>query len=108
MPESEKDDLGQLGGKVGETLRQPITRRQAIRVGGLAALGLVFSKPLIETIRPKPAFAQYVSQPPSGGAPPVGALMGVCVSSGTLDYIFDIVTGLFASHIKIERQRITL
>ncbi|MCZ6777042.1 MAG: hypothetical protein O7D34_11385 [Ignavibacteria bacterium] len=40
-----------------------MTRRQALRAGGLTALGLVFTKPVIETIRPLPAFAQY--------APPV-------------------------------------
>jgi hypothetical protein len=40
-------------------LKQRINRRQAIKVGGLATLGLVFSKPLIEAIRPMPAFAGY-------------------------------------------------
>ena len=38
-------------------LNRPITRRQAIKVGGLAALGLAFSKPIIDTIRPTPIFA---------------------------------------------------
>ena len=52
-------------------LKKRITRRQAIKVGGIAAIGLVFSKPVIETIRPKPAFAQYkVPDPPGGPAPP--------------------------------------
>lgn len=41
-------------------LEHRITRRQAIKAGGLIALGLVFHKPIIETIVPKPAFANYV------------------------------------------------
>ena len=41
-------------------VKQRITRRQAIKAGGIAAIGLVFSKPVIETIRPKSAFANYV------------------------------------------------
>ena len=41
-------------------LNRAVTRRQAIKAGGIAAVGLAFSKPLIETIMPKPAFAQYV------------------------------------------------
>jgi len=56
---SEQDNEGQLTGKAGEFLKGRITRRQAIKVGGLAAAGLVFSKPLIETIRPESAFARY-------------------------------------------------
>jgi hypothetical protein len=42
-------------------LSRAITRRQAIKAGGIAAVGLAFSKPLIETIYPKPAFANYVT-----------------------------------------------
>ena len=34
-----------------------ITRRQAIKAGGIAALGLVFAQPIIETIRPRRVFA---------------------------------------------------
>ena len=45
--------------KVTKYLETRITRRQAVKVGGVAALGLVFSKPIIETIRPTPAFASY-------------------------------------------------
>ena len=56
---TEKDDLEQLDGKAEAILKRRITRRQAIKAGGIAAVGLVFSKPLIETIRPKPAFANY-------------------------------------------------
>ncbi len=46
----------------GETIKylnRAVTRRQAIKAGGIAAVGLAFSKPLIETILPKPAFANY-------------------------------------------------
>ena len=38
-------------------LEQRITRRAAIKAGGIAAVGLAFSKPIIETIHPKPIFA---------------------------------------------------
>lgn len=40
-------------------LTSKISRRQAIKAGGLAALGLAFSQPIISTIAPKPAFADY-------------------------------------------------
>lgn len=33
-------------------LERSVTRRAALKAGGLAALGLAFSRPLIETIRP--------------------------------------------------------
>ena len=39
-------------------LERRITRRAAIKAGGIAAVGLAFSKPVIETINPRPAFAQ--------------------------------------------------
>ena len=42
---------------------QHITRRQAIIAGGIATLGLVFNVPLIRTLYPKPAFANYVGVP---------------------------------------------
>ena len=41
-------------------LSQPITRRQTLKLGGIAAVGLAFTKPLIDTIYPKLAFANYV------------------------------------------------
>ena len=41
----------------GRLLGQRVTRREAIKAGGIAALGLAFSKPIIETIYPKPIFA---------------------------------------------------
>ena len=43
-------------------LNRAVTRRQAIKAGGIAAVGLAFSKPLIETLYPKPAFANYVAK----------------------------------------------
>ena len=67
---AEKDDLEQLGGRAEEFLKRRISRRQAIKVGGLAALGMAFSKPLLQTIRPKPAFANYV---PTGACCLIGA-----------------------------------
>ncbi len=36
-----------------------ITRRQAIKLGGIVAAGLIFSRPIIDTILPTPVFAQY-------------------------------------------------
>ncbi|MCI0822716.1 MAG: hypothetical protein J4N34_04725, partial [Chloroflexi bacterium] len=37
--------------------RGRITRRQALRAGGVAALGLAFVKPLVQTIAPPPVHA---------------------------------------------------
>lgn len=42
-------------------LSSKISRRQAIKAGGLAALGLAFSKPIVSTIMPTPAFANYAT-----------------------------------------------
>lgn len=42
-----------------KALEKAMSRRQAIKVGGMASLGLVFTTPLINTIYPKPAFANY-------------------------------------------------
>ena len=47
-----------------QVLGRAITRRQAIKLGGIAVVGLAFSKPIIETIVPKPAFADYVTDKP--------------------------------------------
>ena len=50
-----------------------ITRRQAIRMGGIVAAGLIFSRPIIDTILPRPLFAQYEPPPPpppDGGCTP--------------------------------------
>lgn len=52
MAENKKED------GINSYLKKRISRRQAMRAGGLAALGLAFSKPIINTIRPQPAYAQ--------------------------------------------------
>jgi hypothetical protein len=38
-------------------LQKRISRRDAMKAGGIAAVGLAFSKPIIETIHPRPASA---------------------------------------------------
>ena len=50
-------------------LDRRINRRDAIKAGGVAALGLAFAKPVIETIYPKPisikdtaVFPEYAEQ----------------------------------------------
>ena len=40
-----------------KVFNRPATRRQVIKAGGIAALGIAFSKPIIETLRPSVAFA---------------------------------------------------
>ena len=42
-------------------IQSRVSRRTALKAGGIAALGLAFSKPLIQTIYPQPAFAQLSS-----------------------------------------------
>lgn len=44
-------------------LSRHVTRRQALKAGGLTAVGLVFSKPIIDTIKPVSAFASYGPTP---------------------------------------------
>lgn len=48
-------------------LKRRITRRQALKAGGIAALGLIYAKPIIDTIRPTPVFANYGSGGSTGG-----------------------------------------
>ena len=48
-------------------VKRNITRRTALKAGGVAAVGLAFSSPLIRTIRPKPAFAGYGSVTTASG-----------------------------------------
>jgi hypothetical protein len=48
-------------------LGKQLSRRDAIKAGGIAVLGLTFTKPVIETIYPKPAFAQMSPGPSNGG-----------------------------------------
>ena len=56
---------------VEQYLKHLITRRQAIKAGGLTALGLAFSKPVIKTIYPNALFASSYgggsSAPSPGG-----------------------------------------
>ena len=71
-------------------LNRAITRRQAIRAGGIAVVGLAFSKPLIETILPKPAFANYIAQstPTPGPTPtpqPGPPCVFLIIDEGSLD-----------------------
>lgn len=40
--------------KAGNSLYRKITRREALKAGGLTALGLIFTTPKIDTIRPLP------------------------------------------------------
>lgn len=42
-----------------DILKVGLTRRQAVQAAGLAAIGLTFGKPIIQTFYPKPAFANY-------------------------------------------------
>lgn len=49
---------------VSKYLKRQITRRTAVKLGGVAALGLVFYKPLISSLTPTPVFANY--EPPNG------------------------------------------
>ena len=59
-----------------------ITRRQAIKLGGIVAVGLIFSKPIIDTIRPTPLFAHYGAGPTF--ASPTGPTSGGPTSGPTL------------------------
>lgn len=49
---------------ISKYLKRQITRRQVVKLGGVAALGLVFHKPLISSLTPTPVFANY--EPPNG------------------------------------------
>lgn len=55
-----------------DLLKRRITRWHAIKAGGVAALGLAFSKPVINTIRPSSVFAQarlllFLTNPSASG-----------------------------------------
>ena len=49
-------------------LDRRVSRRDAIKAGGIAALGLAFAKPVIETIYPKPIFATGGTGMPCAGS----------------------------------------
>lgn len=55
--------------RITQSLTTRVTRRQMVKAGGLAALGLAFSKPIVETLYPKPVSAQVspVGMPGGGG-----------------------------------------
>ena len=53
-------------------MNSKLTRRQVIKAGGVAALGLVFSKPIVQTLRPKPVSAN-VSFNAGGGINPTSS-----------------------------------
>ena len=55
---AETNRQGNLNEKLDHYMKRSLTRRNALRAGGIAALGLVFAKPVINTIRPSPAWAQ--------------------------------------------------
>ncbi|MFQ6029004.1 MAG: 6-bladed beta-propeller [Dehalococcoidia bacterium] len=65
----------------GDILGRRITRRSAIKAGGIAAVGLAFSRPIIETITPHPAFAQMSPAPTLTPIPP-------CAATGTFQFAF--------------------
>lgn len=84
MAHEPSDIVGNAGSKQSAPVRwtgRQVTRRQVIKAGGLAALGLVFSKPIIDTIRPTPIFAQYgepeppFEPPPAPEVPEVGKIL---------------------------------
>ena len=56
--------------EVTKVFNRSITRRQAIKVGGIAVVGLAFAKPAIDTFFPKPAFANYVRNGQGAGCTP--------------------------------------
>jgi len=45
-----------------------LSRRQLIKASGIAALGLSFSAPLIQTVSAKPAFSGYGDDDDDGGS----------------------------------------
>ena len=46
-----------------------VTRRDALKMGGAAALGIAFSKPIIRSVTPRPAFASYDPTATGSGGP---------------------------------------
>ena len=78
--------------QLGCLLGRPITRRTAIKAGGIAAVGLAFSKPIIETIHPRPAFAQLspVTTPPRLCVDPPTGMVGWWPGDGNAN---DIIGG---------------
>lgn len=66
-----------------QLLERQISRRNALKAGGVAAVGLAFSKPLIETLRPRPAFAALSPLPGGPTEMPIsGAVSDVGIPTG--------------------------
>ena len=59
----------ETAGESGDVLTRSISRRNAIKAGGIVALGLAFSKPIISSLHPPPAYAQALSAGPGPGPP---------------------------------------
>ena len=76
-----------------QVLLREISRRQALKVGGLAAMGVAFSKPLIETIKPKPAFGQGYGGEPTP-EPPMCLETKLTASDGVAGDNFGIVAAM--------------
>ena len=79
-------------------LGRTVSRRKAIKVGGIAVAGLAFSKPLVDTVRPKPAFADYVSKNGQPSIEWVDDDTGCYLAPGTLSkvsvaYLCDVSDG---------------
>jgi hypothetical protein len=75
-----------------EHLQRQLTRRQAIKAGGIAALGLVFSKPVINTLRPAPVFAQVSPGPGANPYPtPIGGfeMAGIAWLTNGGSFVFE-------------------
>ena len=94
--ENDEPDVKLLGGRV--------TRRRAIEIGALAAMGLAFSKPLIETIRPPSAFAAGLSPAPGGTGTLCDyditwrmAFSGVALSDATVTFFINGITKFFTN-----------
>ena len=76
--------VGSKDRRINEYMKKHLTRRQAIKAGGIAAIGLAFSKPVIETLRPPPAWAQVspgIPIPPGPGPVSPGILQAVAAGT---------------------------
>ncbi|MCH8282461.1 MAG: hypothetical protein IIC96_17500 [Chloroflexi bacterium] len=67
-----------------QILKRRITRRQAVKAGGIAALGLAFSKPIISSLLPPSALAQVITPGPTPTQPCTAAIRSVTISGAEL------------------------
>ncbi|MCI0887593.1 MAG: hypothetical protein J4N30_05240 [Chloroflexi bacterium] len=72
--------------------RGRITRRQALRAGGVAALGLAFVKPLVETIAPPPVHAAISAIATPTPTPSIDVCAGGRPTQLTFIYTGDLCT----------------